>query len=107
LVFIECLLSDVWTRGGHLFFHRNGAFTAAPEPAIVRRVAMRGRRERRAPMANEVQTRTGNCPTHGQVEATREVPRPGFPYVVYFIRRMLAQRRPYRCPDCGAAVTTA
>ena len=53
---------------------------------------------------NQVETRTGTCPTHGSVQATRTMPRPGFPFVVYAIRRLLARRRPYRCPDCGAAV---
>lgn len=55
-------------------------------------------------MATEVQTRTGRCSTHGTIQATREIPRMGWPYVVYAIRRAVAQRRPYRCPECGAAV---
>jgi hypothetical protein len=56
-------------------------------------------------MASEVQTRTGRCPTHGTVEATREVPRPHFPFVVYGVRRLLANRRPFRCPECGSSTT--
>jgi hypothetical protein len=56
-------------------------------------------------MATEVQTRKGTCPTHGAVDATRTVPRPGFPYVVNAIRRAVAQRRPFRCPSCGEPVT--
>jgi hypothetical protein len=56
-------------------------------------------------MANEVQTRSGNCPTHGTVDATREVPGPSFPYVIYAVRRFIASRRSFRCPTCGAAVT--
>jgi hypothetical protein len=55
-------------------------------------------------MAKEVQTQTGQCPTHGTVEATREIPKIGFPYVYFSIMRSIAQRRPYRCPQCGAAV---
>jgi hypothetical protein len=55
-------------------------------------------------MATEVQTQTGRCSTHGTVEATREIPQLGFPYVVYAFRRAAAQRRPYLCPECGAAV---
>jgi len=55
-------------------------------------------------MATEIQTQTGRCPTHGTVQATREVPQLGFPYVVYAFRRAAAQRRPYRCPECGIAV---
>jgi hypothetical protein len=58
-------------------------------------------------VATDTQTMTGTCPTHGTVEATREMPRPGFPFVVYAIRRMLASRRPYRCPTCGTTVTTS
>jgi hypothetical protein len=55
-------------------------------------------------MAAEAQTQTGRCSTHGTVEATREVPEMGFPFVLYAIRRALAQRRPFHCPECGAAV---
>lgn len=57
-------------------------------------------------MATETQTRTGVCPTHGSVAATREIPKAGFPFVVNAVRRALASRRPYRCPTCGAAVAT-
>jgi hypothetical protein len=57
-------------------------------------------------MANEVQTRKGTCPTHGAVDATREVPRVGFPFILYAVRKTLANRRPFRCPSCGEAVTT-
>lgn len=57
-------------------------------------------------MATEVQTLAGRCPTHGTVEATREVPEMGFPYIVYAVRRAAAQRRPFLCPECGAAVQT-
>ena len=57
-------------------------------------------------MATETQTRAAVCPTHGTVEATRELPRPGFPFVINAVRRALAARRPYRCPTCGAVVTT-
>jgi hypothetical protein len=58
-------------------------------------------------MPSETQTRTGTCPTHGSVEASREMPRPSFPFFVYAVRRLIASRRPYRCPTCGAAVTGA
>ena len=33
-------------------------------------------------MATETQTRTGDCPTHGEVEATRELPRVTFPPII-------------------------
>jgi len=57
-------------------------------------------------MATEIQTQAGRCSTHGTVQATREIPQMGFPYVVYAIRRAVAQRRSYLCPECGAAVQT-
>jgi hypothetical protein len=57
-------------------------------------------------MASEVQTKTGQCAAHGTVQATREVPRPSFPFAVYAVRRWLAARRPYKCPTCGEAVAT-
>jgi hypothetical protein len=57
-------------------------------------------------MPTEVQTHAGRCATHGTVQATREVPKMGFPYVVYAIWRALTQRRPFLCPECGAAVQT-
>jgi hypothetical protein len=55
-------------------------------------------------MATEVQTQAGRCSTHWTVQATREVPQMGFPFVVYTIWRAVAQRRPLLCPQCGAAV---
>jgi hypothetical protein len=58
-------------------------------------------------MAKEVQTQTGRCVTHGTVEATREVPKTGFPFVIYATWRAVAQRRPFRCPECGAAIRAA
>lgn len=57
-------------------------------------------------MTTEVQAQAGRCSTHGTVEATREVPKTGFPFVVYALRRAIAQRRPFLCPECGAAVQT-
>jgi len=57
-------------------------------------------------MATEIQTQAGRCSTHGTVEAAREVPKMGFPFFVYAIRRAIAQRRPFLCPECGAAVQT-
>ena len=55
-------------------------------------------------MAQEVQTQAGRCSTHGTVEAAREVPKMGFPFLVYAIWRAVARRRPFLCPECGAAV---
>ncbi len=55
-------------------------------------------------MANQVQTKTATCPTHGEIEAMREMPKVSFPFIVYGIRRMIAARKPFRCPECGTAV---
>jgi hypothetical protein len=57
-------------------------------------------------MATETQTAIGDCPTHGEVEATRDIPRMAFPPMITAVRRALARRRPYRCPTCGARVDT-
>ena len=56
-------------------------------------------------MATETQTTVGDCATHGEVEATRELPRISFPPVVTAVLRAVAKRRrPYLCPRCGAPV---
>ena len=57
-------------------------------------------------MATEIQTQNGRCAVHGSVEATREIPKAGFPFVVYAVRRAIAQRRPFLCPECGETVET-
>jgi len=58
-------------------------------------------------MAIEIQTALGDCPTHGEVQATRELPRVTFPPIITSIRRTLAKRRrPYLCPTCGAPART-
>jgi hypothetical protein len=56
-------------------------------------------------VAKEVQTQPGRCPDHGPVEATREIPGMGFPFIVFAIWRAVARRRPFTCPQCGAAVS--
>jgi hypothetical protein len=58
-------------------------------------------------MSDQNETRVGTCPTHGIVRGERRMPRPGWPFVVYALRRLLAARRPYRCPDCNMPVTTS
>jgi hypothetical protein len=58
-------------------------------------------------MPSKPETRSGQCATHGTVEATREMPQPSFPFLVYAVRRARAKRRPFRCPTCGEPVTTA
>jgi hypothetical protein len=56
-------------------------------------------------MAKEVEPRPAHCATHGDVEATREIPKMGFPFLYFAITRAMARRRPFRCPDCGEPVT--
>jgi hypothetical protein len=56
-------------------------------------------------MAKEIETRTGRCATHGTVEATREIPGMGFPFIYYAVVRAMAKRRPFLCPTCGQPVT--
>jgi hypothetical protein len=58
-------------------------------------------------MPTETQTAIGDCPTHGEVQATRDIPRITFPPIYAAMQRALAmRRRPYRCPTCGAPVGT-
>lgn len=54
---------------------------------------------------NETLTRPGDRPTHGQVTAEKQVPKLKFPFFITGIARVAAQRRPYRCRDCGAKVS--
>lgn len=61
-------------------------------------------RKKETTMAIETQTTIGDCPTHGEVEAIRELPQMSFPPMITAVRRAIAKRRPYRCPTCGAAV---
>ena len=55
-------------------------------------------------MATETQTQTGQCATHGTVQATRDIPKMGFPFFVYAYMRFRAKRKPFLCPECGEAV---
>ncbi len=58
-------------------------------------------------MATETQTATGQCAAHGTVQATREIPGMGFPFIYFAAARALARRKPFRCPECGAPVETS
>ena len=51
------------------------------------------------------QVRTGRCAEHGIVRASREMPKPQWPFVVYLFRKVAASRAPFRCPECGQAVS--
>jgi hypothetical protein len=56
------------------------------------------------PATNQtMRTRAGRCPTHGEVQAQKEMPTFKFPFVIVFlVRRLMAALRPYQCPQCGA-----
>ena len=55
-------------------------------------------------MAVETETQTGQCATHGTVQATRDIPKMGFPFIYYALVRSRAKRKPFLCPECGEAV---
>jgi hypothetical protein len=58
-------------------------------------------------MTTQTDIAIGDCPNHGTVKGTRQLPRLAFPLIVTSIRRSLAKRRrPYTCPSCGATVHT-
>jgi hypothetical protein len=56
-------------------------------------------------MAKEVETRSGACPACWNVDATREIPKMGFPFIYFSVARAMARRRSFRCPECGQPVT--
>ena len=58
-----------------------------------------------ATIDHQIRTRRGECPTHGQVTAEKQVPKLKFPIVVTGIARIAAELRPYRCRHCGAKVS--
>ena len=82
--------------------HRSPHIQLAAARALTR--APPNRDHRRKIMATEVQTQTGRCATHGTVQATREIPKMGFPFIVYAVLRSSAKRSPFLCPECGDAV---
>jgi hypothetical protein len=56
-----------------------------------------------ATVKTSTRTRSGRCPTHGEVNAQKTIPTFKFPFVIVFlIRRLIAVLRPYSCPTCGA-----
>jgi len=52
-------------------------------------------------VATETRTHTAVCPAHGTVEATREMPKPGWPYLVYAVRRHSRRGDPTAAPLAG------
>jgi hypothetical protein len=55
---------------------------------------------------NVIRHRPGHCPTHGAVDATKEVPKFRFPFLLYGGLRVLSSFQPYRCPQCGEKVSS-
>jgi hypothetical protein len=49
-----------------------------------------------------VQTRLSRCPDHGLVQATRQMPRLRFPFIVTGVMWLAALGGAFRCPECGA-----
>ena len=47
-------------------------------------------------------TKAGTCPTHGSVQAVKEVPVYTPPGLFYVVRSVGTPFKPYRCPQCGA-----
>ena len=55
-------------------------------------------------MPGDTEIRQGTCPEHGLVQATRYMPKIGFPFFVFFIMRARAKRKPFECPICSKSV---
>jgi len=58
-----------------------------------------------AQSSRKMERATGRCPEHGIVEAVRYLPRPMFPFVVYYVRLRAARKAPYLCPQCDRPVS--
>ena len=53
-------------------------------------------------MPDRTEVRTGTCPEHGEVEATKVVPGVRFPFIVWAVQRATSGLKPYRCPRCDS-----
>jgi hypothetical protein len=58
-----------------------------------------------AQSSRKVEQKTGRCPEHGVVEGVRYLPRPMFPFILYYLRLRAARRAPYLCPQCDRPLT--
>lgn len=56
---------------------------------------------------NETLVQSGRCTAHGVVQATKQVPRIRFPFLVYGALRLWANMRPFHCPVCDSPVSRA
>lgn len=54
--------------------------------------------------SNKVHTAAGRCPTHGDVQGTKEVPSFSWPVIFYLFQLVRSAFRPFRCPGCGQKV---
>ena len=52
----------------------------------------------------KVLTRPGRCPTHGDVQATKEVPVFTPPGLFWLFKYLGGMSQPYTCPQCGSKV---
>lgn len=50
-------------------------------------------------------TKSGTCPTHGSVQATKSVPVFTMPGLFYVFKAAANAFQPYRCPQCGSRVS--
>ena len=55
-------------------------------------------------MTKEVQTQAGRCSRTEQSRQRVRSRKRDSPFVIYAIWRAVAQRRPFLCPECQAAV---
>ncbi len=53
----------------------------------------------------KVERARGRCPEHGIVEGVRYLPKPMFPFIVYYLRLRAARRAPFVCPQCDRELT--
>jgi hypothetical protein len=56
-------------------------------------------------MATTTDKRTGTCARDGTVQAERQLPKLTFPFLITAPMRYFAERKPFRCPECGSPVT--
>ena len=54
-----------------------------------------------------IHTRLSRCADHGLVEATRQMPRLRFPFIITGVMWLVAMTGSFKCPTCGAKVAKA
>jgi hypothetical protein len=55
--------------------------------------------------SRKMERATGRCPEHGIVEGVRYLPKPMFPFIVYYLRLRAARKAPFLCPECDRAIS--